>query len=483
VNPFRQLVHVLIKDIRGHLPEIGVVLLLNIAVTLQLTQSWTESFESTETPLGGAAQLLLVLAWCVLIGRVVLDDGLAARAPQWLTRPCSRSVLLAAKVAFVLLVVHVPSFLSQLLIVSGSSVPLSIRQLLLNQAVFAASVSLPAMALATLTKNLSHFVFGGIAIAAAALLVIAASASRNPFFFSAGATPFYIGYATFLVAAEFAIFAMISGVAIVAQYRWRSTLRVAIWSLVALSVLGLAMFALPLSAIQRARAALVRENVTPTIRLRDVSERRSYAARGPDAPLVVSLPVDTPITNGFSPTDESLPRRISVEVRSAAGDKVRLVRSGLRRDDGNRWLDLELTPSDYDSLKDSPVSVRIAVEFESYEMRETEPIPLDGSFTIVADRAQCGMSYAFNLRRVYCRTAFGWSIWFPNPLNRPEAQQMWLPVRLRFAINPVQIVPIDSYAPNNPLPGAEIATQLREPVNYTRQDVTIENIRLGDWGP
>jgi hypothetical protein len=433
--------------------------------------------------LGAAAQLLLVLAWYVLIGRVVLDDGLAAKAPQWLTRPCSRPLVLASKCAFVLLVVHLPSFLSQLLIVTGSGVPLSLRQLLLNQVVFAASVSLPAMALATLTTSLSRFVFAGVAVAGVALLVIVATASRNPLFFSAGAAPFYAGYATFLVAAEFAVLALISGVAIVTQYRWRSTLRIATGSLVALSVLGLAMFTLPFSAIQRARAVLVRENVTPTIRLRDVSERRSYAARGPDAPLIVSLPVDTPITNNFSPTDESLPRRISVEVRSAAGDKVRLVRSGLRWDDDSTWLDLELTPSDYDSLKDNPTSVRISIEFESYEMRETEPIPLDGGFTIVDERAQCGMHSSISLRRVRCRASFGWSIWFPDPLNRPEAQEMWLPVRLRFAVNPVFVVPIDSYAANEPLPGTTIATQVRQPVGYTRQFVTFENVRLGEFGP
>ena len=476
MNPLQQFTHILFKDFRGHWPEIGVVLLLNLVLTLMLTQSWTESFDSTETPFGLAAQMMLVVAWCLLIGRVAQVDGVAGKAPYWLTRPGSRPALLASKLALVLLTVHLPSLLSQLAIVIGSGVPLSLPQLLLNQVVFAAFLSLPLMAIAALTTNISRFAFACVAVAALSLFVVGLARWRNSLVDS-GAAPFYTGSTTFRVAAEIAILTLIASVALACQYRWRSALRVAAWSLAALVLLGAGMLALPVSYVQRARAVLMGPpTVAPTIRLRDVSERRIYSPEVAYIPLVVSLPIEVP-----DPTDV-LWRYYEVQVRSADGTEVPLLAPSrlLTRDD-QRWLDLPIAEANYEAWKDRLVSVRLIVEMETYAIRATEPIPLDGSYVIVDGRAQCGMFGRYVSWSLSCRTSFGWSRWF---LDRPtEAQLLWLPLRLRFAINPIERVPVGSGNFVDPLRVTEIATVVREPVSYTRQDVTFENVRLGDWGP
>jgi hypothetical protein len=482
VNPLRQFVHVLAKDIRGHLPEIGVVVLLNIVLALMFTQTWEESFESSETLLGGIAILLFIVAWCALIGRVVQADGVAGKAPYWLTRPGSRPALLAAKLAFALLFLHLPSFLGQLAIVVGSGVPLSLVQLLLNQMVFAACMTLPLLALAALTTNFSRFMFASVAVAAVALFVLALSTSRSTNFGTAslaGSGTFYSGVTTFLTAAVLVTLALVAGVALTCQYRWRSALRVAIGTGIALALLATGMITLPFSLIQRARAAVIGlPTVASTIRLRDASERRIYSPDVTYIPLVVSLPIEIP-----DATDAIL-RYYEIELRAADGrDVVLLSPAVIRRNVANGWLDLQLSQADYDAHKDDLISVRLIAEIETYANRETEPIPLDGSFAIIGGRAQCGMHNRNVIWSLSCRTSFGWSSWNFYPVDGPSAQLLWLPLRLQFAINPVWTSRVSSGNSVNPLTATELPTSVLEPVSYTRQDVTFENVRLGDFGP
>ncbi len=459
MNAARQVVHILVKDIRGHALEIGLVLALNVVLVLTLTVTWAEVQNPNvrTTPIGDVAQILLVVAWCALIARVVQGDGLAGKAPYWLTRPWSRPALLASKVAFVLLFVHLPAFLSQLAIVTGSGVPLSPPQLFANQALFAAGVSLPLMALAALTTTFSRFLFCGVALAVPAV-----------YLFSRVDT-----FANFLVTAVLTLLVLIASVALACQYRWRSTLRVAAWSLVALLGLGaLTLASSYYGYMQRGQVAFIEPpTVPPTIRLLAASERD---ARYP--PPFVSLPIDAPFT------DDTFVRYYKIDVLSADGREVDLVGWGarLRRSgESDNWLDLQLTPADYESLKDSFVSIRLVADVETFENRAMEPIPLDGSFAIVGDRAQCGTSDPYT---IFCRTSFGRSVWRLDDANT-EARLRWLPLRLSFALNPIEFRQVGFSRPPNQFTGASVATVLREPSSFTRQDVTFENIRLGDWGP
>jgi hypothetical protein len=279
---------------------------------------------------------------------------------------------------------------------------------------------------------------------------------------------------TFLVPIALTILASIAGTALVSQYRWRATLRVSAWSVVAVSLLGVALLTLPIHYVQRARVAVVSPTTIPsTIRLRDVSARRVIRT----VPPTILLPIEAPITV------DSIIRHSEIEVRSAAGREVELAGSGAslqqRFGVGEQFLSIPMSQSDYDALKDSLVSVRLVLVIETFTTRATEPIPLDGSFAIVDGRAQCGSR---NTRSILCRTTFGWAglQYFDD---EPVVQLLWSPLRVRFALNPVATVQFGPRSSQDPFSGASLATSVRERLSYTRQEAIFENIRLGDWGP
>lgn len=62
----------------------------------------------------GLTEFLLVLSWWVLVVRLVQDEGLVGDRQFWLTRPYRWVELLAEKIIFVLLLIHVPLFIAQL---------------------------------------------------------------------------------------------------------------------------------------------------------------------------------------------------------------------------------------------------------------------------------------------------------------------------------------------------------------------------------
>src|SRR5262249_50334342 len=87
----------------------------------------------------------------------------------WITRPYPRTALLGAKLLFVLAFIHLPSFTADAMILSarGFQPWRQVSQLLWKQSIVAMMVTLPALALASVTRNLAQ------AASAAAAIVIA----------------------------------------------------------------------------------------------------------------------------------------------------------------------------------------------------------------------------------------------------------------------------------------------------------------------
>ena len=123
----------------------------------------------------GWLNLVLPLAWACVIALAVLEEPLAGDRHFWLTRPHRWPALLAAKVIFALLFVHVPFLIADGYILAAHGFPPLeyLAQLLWKQLSFAAFVTLPALALATMVRSFTHFMLGIFAIAAAAAFTFA----------------------------------------------------------------------------------------------------------------------------------------------------------------------------------------------------------------------------------------------------------------------------------------------------------------------
>jgi hypothetical protein len=103
---------------------------------------------------------LLILAWCWLIALVVYTDAIPGDRQFWLTRPYDRRSLWGAKTLFVLAFVNLPIFIAQAVILRVDGLPIlpNLPGLLWDHVLITAIITMPVMALAALTRRMTHFV-------------------------------------------------------------------------------------------------------------------------------------------------------------------------------------------------------------------------------------------------------------------------------------------------------------------------------------
>ena len=161
-------VHTFKKDA----PPLATQYAISLALLALLARAGRKRFDSLIGSTEGWLNLLLPMAWACLVALSVLEEPLAGDRHFWLTRPHRWPTLLAAKgVLRDRLFVHLPSLLadSYILIAHGFSPLANLPQLLLKQAMLAAAITLPAIALAALSGNFTHFMMMLFAVAAGAV--------------------------------------------------------------------------------------------------------------------------------------------------------------------------------------------------------------------------------------------------------------------------------------------------------------------------
>lgn len=486
MNTPRQILQILRKDIRGHLLEIGFLLLLHLAFVLVAAKSWPAFVALDGSLAGGAAELVLQIAilviWALLIVQVVQAETATGKLSYWLTRPFSRLAVPGAKAVFVLLVVHLPSFAAQMAILLFSGIPLSVGRLLLNQVVFLAYWSLPVMLVASLTRSLSQFVLAVAVLVAVVLMMQGRILGRGnvPDAIADLLDPIPIEIAAWMI-----VVAAVAGAAVFWHYRRRQTLLVAACCAGAFLLLFRVTAAIPGSVEHWGRSLLQGAPAArPTISFRLSAERPRRNDNAviqrplpvPDPLLYVSLPLEISATEGIRF------ERQTVRIRTLTGPERELeLPFWLRRGtDVGYWADFEVPQAFFEA----EVSVRIEIRFEHIDSYDSDAIPLDGSPGVIDGRLQCGVGAVrgtesgYVLCRSYAEVASA-------SLDRAQrvalVRDSWQP--FRFSMNPI----LDKQVVLLPLRGGDsetpLATRMHVPSGYARQVLEIDRLRLADWVP
>jgi hypothetical protein len=158
------ILHTFRKDIRHLWPAVAVTCLMLGELGRQ--DRWRA--DSLAAPLEGWLNLLLTMAWSMLADLAVLEEPLVGERNFWTTRPHHWPALLASKLVFVLVTIHLPLLLADLYVLAarGFSPANALGPILWKQLLFFGAVTLPSIALASLLRNFTHFVIAVFAIAA-----------------------------------------------------------------------------------------------------------------------------------------------------------------------------------------------------------------------------------------------------------------------------------------------------------------------------
>ena len=371
-----QTLHIFKKDVRR--------LWWAIAVTLALVAALGHIDRWRADWLVGSAEgllnLLLPLAWACLIALAVHGEPLAGDRHFWLTRPYRWPALLGSKILFVLVFVHLPYFLENAAVLAsrGFSPWDYIPQLLWKQIVLAVVLTVPAMGLAALFENITHFLLAAIAIAGAAVyLVGSAQPVRLPWL---AAFPFRAGVSLVALA--------IGAAAVIAvQYARRQTRLSRIIGLGAAVFAGLLFSYLQPALTARASAALHPAHAALSLRLAPATEELPSGLRfslNQLSPVEIAIPI---AVSGVPDGVELRTAQMTLEVAAPGGRRYRTpetyradervdVDAGLYTSGNNtnppKWLVLRFRNPVYEAIKNQKIDVSGTYGVEFY--RPGEPV-------------------------------------------------------------------------------------------------------------
>src|SRR5882762_5959623 len=154
------ILHIFKKDLRHHLPEFLVSLaILAVYIWDQPRQLivHTPEFRFFSSLLRYLPAFLM-LSWVFLMVRIVHGESLVGDRQFWLTRPYRRHTLLAAKLLAALLLIHLPLFLAQLLLLKLAFFPVlaSVPGLLQVQLMLFGFLTLPAFVVRTIIRSIGQ---------------------------------------------------------------------------------------------------------------------------------------------------------------------------------------------------------------------------------------------------------------------------------------------------------------------------------------
>ncbi len=385
----RFVVHVVGKDIR----RFWWMIALTLALLARLVHF--DSMRGFATPGSdeGWLNILLPLAWSFLIALAVLQDPAIGDTPFWATVPCRWTSLLAAKAAFIALVIHVPYFIASCwILASRGFTPLEyIPDLFYRQLVLLA-LTLASLALATIVRNVTQFMV--IAVALATMVTAP--------FMRLGTDTAEIHHIREILALP--VLALTACCIAVMQYGWRRTFAARLTGSIAILVVAVIWW-LPLERFEGIQAALSSAPdgfTTPSIRLATGLEPpvEMRALSIPFQPLAASVAIPIVMTDLRENTHLRSPQAELVFIDSA-GNRYPTQWTSAQRPAGLRdlpcctnlipwWLILGIKPAGYEQIKNVPVSLQGTMYIDYYRPAAAASVHL-GKSVGIAGGLQCSV--------------------------------------------------------------------------------------------
>jgi hypothetical protein len=470
MNTIQQALHIFRKDVREFRLEAAVVVALSALLVLTGVSTWESIQESGRDPLGdtGPLSMLLPLAWCLLIARVIHAEALPGDRHFWLTRPYSRPGLLLSKGMFIAAFINVPLLLAQAAILYLDGFPLSsyLGGLVWNQLLITALVLLPAATAAALTRNLAQFLPAAIL---AAVLILAP-------FQDAQIQPRWVG-----ALLGIGVAGAIGGTILVLQYRRRRAVRHALMTLGAASVVILVYMAFPRSA-----AFAVQSTLT---------------GRADKAFMLQLGPPEAPPPAGATPNRYRQLLRLPIIPGGAAARNIHIdsaeisfrTLSGVIVRSSSRvvatptalWHGVSVDRNFYEAAKNSPVTVRAEYVVTLFGNEHEAQVPLDGSTVMIDGLGQCGTTPNYDRRMILCRSPFhAWKS-FVSDRVAENYYYRWLSVPpliihplgdRRFELTEEAASELAPQAAERP-----VTLAVREPIGFFRYRMEAPNVKLSEY--
>lgn len=502
----QQILHIFRKDLRRHWPDILVALAILATYAWDQPAEWHPqdlSSQALHEMLRSYLPFIVMLAWSLLIARVLLTEPLVGDRQFWVTRPYQWHKLLITKSLLVAAFINLPLFVAQIFLLSkaGFSPAAHIPDLLLIQGWWVILLILPVATLATLTPNLAQFLLTVLGILVSMIgMAILSSRFRYAGSIPARWLPEWIAPLLLLAAAITVVFL---------QYARRRTVQSR------LILIGAVVVALILSAVRKQPAFSVQPypvsssgeqvpvqvNFTPS----KINQEIYYFEKD-KVPLRIPLGFYGVAENGAASVDGAM---LDVE---AAGTHWN---SGWFR---TYWpvlptqtdseFPFSVDKSFFEQVKNVPATLHISFALTGFRAQETKQIvaPL-GDFHVPGE-AICSM-WPEEMRALHCRAPiktpflllgvlspestcsradndqaengalFG-ANWRPNSSVGPGLSPVeifdlsfWRPSRKRMDKGPPQIL----------CPGTPLNFQILHESQRVRSELRIEGIRLADYQP
>ena len=425
------------------------MLALNVLLVITATDRWAEPVSiGLRGWMGDTMVALMPIGWCLLIARVIQEEPVPGRRELWLTRPYRRSSLAIAKAIFIGVFVHLTTTLAHLTILIASGIPFLVRDLVLNQFVLAGAISLPAAALAVLTRSIGQYVVACVAVFACFVGWVTLNDALD---LSAGYLASEPPPDLFRSARHVGVplIALVSLTTVVWQYRTRHTGHVA--GFFAAGLAGAALIAAawpyvrPVSVEPQLQySSIAADEITVgRPRLLDISDAAQPAGvrfRGLDIPVAWTTPDDSPVRI----------RGWQIDIETAAGQPMSFAAPRSYRGAVGQGVVYSLDSESLDLLRGVPLTIAVTLFAEKLVEFPSGSLAIDGTPLSIDDRLQCRRER--NLGRtvggsavpgISCRAAFRFVGMANTSLDR--SNHIWRVEinrelsTLPFAITPVAI--------------------------------------------